>query len=63
MNRSGYRPAPDVIATDLGHELILLDPGSGQMYGLNETGRLVWLTLPSRSVENIAATIAARFNV
>lgn len=58
-----YQAARDVISTDLGHEIVLLDPTSGQMFGLNETGRLVWLALPASSVERIAAGLSAHFDV
>ncbi|MFC4639491.1 PqqD family protein [Deinococcus hohokamensis] len=37
---------PDVLVTDLGDELVLLNPASGVMFSLNETGRLAWLALP-----------------
>ncbi|MGH7576831.1 MAG: PqqD family protein [Longimicrobiales bacterium] len=60
---SVYKAERDVISTDLGHEIILLDPASGEMFSLNETGRSVWLALPASSVEQIAASLSARFDV
>jgi hypothetical protein len=42
---STYRPNPAVVETDLGDELILLDPATRQMYSLNATGRAVWRAL------------------
>jgi predicted RNase H-like nuclease len=33
---------PDVIETDLGDELVLLDPKTRAMFTLNATGREVW---------------------
>lgn len=37
-----YAPAPGIVATDLGDELILLDPARGEMFSLNATGRCIW---------------------
>lgn len=37
-----YAPAPGIVVTDLGDELILLDPTRGEMFSLNATGRCVW---------------------
>ena len=60
---SKYACSPDVIATDLGHELILLDPRNGDMFGLNASGRRVWLDLPSCSVGQLADTLCSAFQV
>jgi len=57
-----YKRSPDVIATDLGDELILLDPRRGEMFGLNESGRRVWLDL-EESLDDVAAAIAAEFGI
>lgn len=54
---SMFRWSSDIIVTDLGDELILLDPERGEMFGLNECGRRVWLSLEQASggvVSNIA---------
>jgi hypothetical protein len=58
-----FRPADDVIVTDLGNELILLDPRTGEMFSLNSTGRSVWFALPAGSVMDVAACVAAEFDV
>ena len=57
-----YKRSPDVIATDLGDELILLDPRRGEMFGLNESGRRVWLGL-EQSLDDVASAIAAEFGI
>ena len=57
-----YKRSPDVIATDLGDELILLDPRRGEMVGRNESGRRVWLEL-EQSLDSVAAAIAAEFGI
>jgi hypothetical protein len=54
---------PHVIATDLGAELVLLDPRSQQMFGLNATGRRVWQSLDGRPAGELAAVLAAEFDV
>lgn len=58
-----YKSATDVIATDLEHELILLDPRNGEMFALNETGRCVWLALPARTVDDLASALNTEFEV
>jgi len=58
-----FRPTSDVIVTDLGSELILLDPRNGEMFSLNSTGRCVWFALPAGSVMDVAACVAAEFDV
>jgi hypothetical protein len=58
-----FRPADDIIAADLGYELILLDPRVGEMFSLNSTGRCVWYALPASSVLEVAARVAAEFDV
>jgi hypothetical protein len=55
--------SPEIIETDLGNELILLDPRNGEMYSLNEVGRRVWVELPSQPVRRIAELIALDFDV
>ena len=37
-----YTLAPGIVVTDLGDELVLLDPARGEMFALNATGRCVW---------------------
>ena len=58
-----YTRNPSVIETDLEHELILLDPGSGEMFSLNDTGRRVWRALPAESAELVAAHLVATLEV
>lgn len=58
-----YRRRAHVIETDLGAELILLDPATQQMFTLNATGREVWRALDGRAVDDIAARVVATFDV
>ena len=56
-------PEPDVIATDLKEEVLLLDPRNGEMFVLNCTARSVWLSLPCASLARPAAALCAEFDV
>jgi PqqD family protein of HPr-rel-A system len=58
-----YRANPDVIETDLGEELILLDPRTQEMFSLNATGRAVWRALPAPDEAAIAAAVAESFDI
>lgn len=57
-----YTPAPGIVATDLGDELILLDPARGEMFSLNATGRCVWLAL-ERGVEAAVDALVDGYDV
>jgi len=55
---------PDVIATDLANEMILLDSATGEMFSLNTTGRAIWQALDGRTaVAEISAAIERAFDV
>jgi hypothetical protein len=56
-----YTAKPGLITTDLGSELILLDPGTQQMFSLNAVGRLVWQSLGEHDLAAIAGRIAETF--
>ncbi|HEU0016386.1 MAG TPA: PqqD family protein [Longimicrobium sp.] len=58
-----YRRKPQVIETDLGGELILLDPATGEMFSLNPTARHVWSALPAASAADLARGVAQAFEV
>ena len=57
-----YIPSGAIIVTDLGDELILLDPERGEMFGLNECGRRVWLAL-DQTRGGVVSMIAADFGI
>lgn len=63
MTPHAYVPSPNVIATDLGDELILLDPRNGEMFSLNACGRRVWFALPSGSVVQVANALCSEYEV
>ena len=54
---------PDVIATELEGELVLLNPRTQAMFSLNATGKLIWEYLGDSSAEQHAARLAERFEV
>ena len=58
-----YNASTDVIATDLEHELVVLDPRNGEMFALNGTGRRVWFALPARTPDELANVLLAEFDV
>ncbi|HEX8210844.1 MAG TPA: PqqD family protein [Longimicrobium sp.] len=58
-----YARNPRVIETHLDRELILLDPGTGEMFSLNDTGRRIWSALPAESVTAAARELAAVLDV
>lgn len=60
---AAYSPVPDIVATPLESELILLDPRSGEMFSLNETGQFVWERLDSSDVPGIASAVATAFDL
>lgn len=45
--RAMWRPDAEVLTTDLGDELVLMEPVRSVMFSLNESGRLLWQTLPA----------------
>ena len=58
-----YRPKDGIIETDLGEELILLDPTTQEMFSLNATGRAVWRMLSDHDPADVAAAISDHFAV
>ncbi len=42
-----YAVNPDIVATDLDDELVLLDPATQKIFSLNATGRAIWQALPA----------------
>ncbi len=54
---------PDIIATDLEDEVVLLNPRTQTMFTLNATGRVVWYGLESFSLDELAGQLEERFEV
>jgi len=63
MMHTGFTHAPDIITTDLGDELMLLDPRNGEMFSLNPCGRRIWFALPARSVVQVANALCSEYDV
>lgn len=53
---------PDVLATDLGDELVLLHPARGEMFSVNGPGRAAWLALPGDTA-HLASAVSAAYAV
>lgn len=58
-----YDKSAGIIETDLADELILLDPASGEMFSLNDTGRRVWRALPAPSAAVLAGVLMESLEV
>ncbi|MDZ7705128.1 MAG: PqqD family protein [Trueperaceae bacterium] len=58
-----FTPHPELIETDLEDELVLMEPESGKMFGLNVTGRVVWHALPEQNLGQIARALSERFGI
>jgi hypothetical protein len=57
-------PNADVLEAPIEGELVLLDPGAGTYFGLNETGTAIWgLLRAGRSIAETANHMSARFDV
>jgi hypothetical protein len=57
------RRADEILVQQAGGSHVLLDPESGEYYTLNEVGARIWaLADGSRTVEEIAATLAAEYD-
>lgn len=55
---------PDVVTTDLDDELVLLDPSTGSLHTMNDTGRVVWNAIAHpATVESVVESITATFDV
>lgn len=59
-----YRPAPSVYARPFGVEVILLDFGRGEYFGLDEVGAEIWRHIERGArVEEIVDAMVATFDV
>jgi hypothetical protein len=58
-----YTRRTGIIETDLGAELILLDPATEEMFSLNDVGRLIWRELDETPVEAIVDRVVGEFDV
>jgi hypothetical protein len=57
------RPRPDVLFRDLGGEAVLLDPGAGTYFGLNEVGTDIWtLAAVGTPLGEVHASIARTYD-
>jgi hypothetical protein len=56
--------ASRVVGTELDGEFVMLDPDSGNYYGLNEVGSTVWRLIASpRRLDEVVAHVCATFEV
>ncbi len=56
--------ASRVVGTELDGEFVMLDPESGNYYGLNEVGSAIWRLLAApRRLDEVVAHVCATFDV
>lgn len=59
-----FSVASRVVGTELDGEFVMLDPDSGNYYGLNEVGSAVWRLLATpRRLDEVVAHVCATFDV
>lgn len=63
MSAERYTPKPGLIETDLGSELILLDPETQEMFSLNPAGREAWRHLGAEALPAVVDRVVAAFEV
>ncbi|HEU4585696.1 MAG TPA: PqqD family protein [Gemmatimonadaceae bacterium] len=63
LSHDRYSRRTGIIETDLGAELILLDPTTEEMFSLNDVGRLVWRELDEAPIETIVDRVVGAFDV
>lgn len=58
-----YQRRSDVTVTDLGNQLVLLDPENQEVYALDEVGRFIWERLPDGTLGAIAEALCQRYGI
>jgi hypothetical protein len=58
-----YALRDDVTVTDLGDQLVLLDPSNQEMYALDAVGRFILEALPTAPLGAVADTLSARYDL
>jgi hypothetical protein len=61
-SKTRYLVNEQVVVTDLGDELVLMEPASGKMFSLNSSGRTLWRRLPA-TAEELAEALCEAFEV
>ncbi|MFB9993386.1 PqqD family protein [Deinococcus oregonensis] len=54
--------AENVLETDLGDELVLMHAGLGEMFSLNDSGRVIWQALPAPQ-DTLAELLASTYGL
>jgi hypothetical protein len=61
--RRRYALRDDVTVTDLGDQLVLLDPRNQEMYALDAVGRFILEALPTAPLGGVAAALSERYDL
>ncbi len=62
MQDAKYLHSSDLVTTDLGDEIVLLNPINRKVFSLNKTGQIVWKLLPE-GMEAVVEEISRRFGI
>jgi hypothetical protein len=54
-----FEAVPEVLSTDLGNEMVLIEGSTGATFRLNSSARHLWLALPASGQELAQQLIAA----
>ncbi|RJY09448.1 PqqD family protein [Aurantiacibacter aquimixticola] len=56
--------SPDVVAREIGDEMVLMDLQSGTYFGLNLVGSFIWerISAEPQTIGSLADAVAARFD-
>lgn len=64
MSNSRWIANKDVTSSEIGDELALLHPATGQYFTLNQTGSIVWGLLEKpRSAQEITLAVAEKYGI
>ena len=61
--RVRLRPRSELTVTDLGDELVLLDPRTQEMFALDPAGRFVWNALTDAPLGAVAKRLAEHYGL
>ena len=51
------------MVTDLGDQLVLLDPTNQEMYALDDVGRFIWTALPDSALGGVAQALSEHYGI
>lgn len=61
-NDTLYHANPQILVSDLGDELALMQPNNSKMFSLNSAGRLLWQRLPA-TLSELSSHLQAEYDI